>query len=526
MPRRACLPRLMLAVLLCAAGGVLAAPEAAVDDAAAKAGADAAPLRRLPVESAVTSEHQVVIRGKRVPYEATAGTQPVWDDDGKAIASLFYTYYRRTDVRDVATRPLLISFNGGPGSASVWMHVAYTGPKTLRIDDEGFPVQPYGVDDNPFSVLDVADIVFVNPVNTAYSRIVRDADEAADPEADAKRFFGVNADIEYLAEWLNTFVARAERWRSPKYLIGESYGTTRVSGLALELQNAQWMYLNGVILVSPTDLGLARGGPVEAANRLPYFTAAAWYHGRLPPELQARDLDDLLPEVEAWTVEELMPAIALGGALEPARRDAVAAQVAAWSGLSKRAVLQSNLTVEPRFFWKELLRDRGQTIGRLDSRYLGIDGEDVGAAPDYNAELTSWLHAFTPAINAYLREDLGFETDVKYNMFGDVHPWDDRDDETGAQLRQAMAQNPFLKLMVQSGYYDGATNYFDAKYSMRQLDPSGRMAERMRFEAYRSGHMMYLRREDLERANRHIREFIEWSTPASAARYEPAPVQE
>ena len=222
----------------------------------------------MPADTTVVTLHETTVKGKRFPYQAITGTQPVWDEDGKVIAALYYTYYQRTDVRDNTTRPLVMSFNGGPGSASVWMHIAYTGPRLLNIDDEGYPVQPYGVRSNPYSILDVADIVYVNPVNTGYSRIL-------DKEAKKETFFGVNADIKYLAEWLNTFVTRYNRWRSPKYLIGESYGTTRVSGLALELQNRHWMYLNGVILVSPTELGLERDGPVMAANRLPYFAAAA-----------------------------------------------------------------------------------------------------------------------------------------------------------------------------------------------------------------------------------------------------------
>lgn len=437
----------------------------------------------------------------------------MWDDQGKSIAGLFYTYYRRSDIKNNAERPLLISFNGGPGSGSVWMHIAYTGPRTLNVDDEGFPVQPYGVVENASSVLDVADIVFVNPVNTAFSRIIETDKE--DETDNAKLFFGVNADIKYLAEWLNTFVTRVDRWRSPKYLIGESYGTTRVSGLALELQNNQWMYLNGVILVSPTDIGIDRGGPVKIANRLPYFAAVAWYHNALVPELQQRDLEDLLPEVENYAINKLIPALAKGGFLDDSTREQVAMQMSRYSGLSKQSIMQNNLDVTTAFFWKELLRDKHQTVGRLDSRYLGIDRKDVGTGPDYNAELTSWLHSFTPAINYYLREELNYKTDVKYNMFGDVTPWDDSDNQTGENLRQAMAQNPYLKVMVQSGYFDGATNYFDAKYTLWQLDPSGIMRDRMRFKAYRSGHMMYLRAPDLAAANQDIREFIEWTTPAA-----------
>ncbi len=472
--------------------------------------------RTLAVESSVTTEHTVTINGKRVPYTAIAGTQPVWDEHAKPIAGLFYTYYQRSDIKDNAERPLLISFNGGPGSGSVWMHIAYTGPRSLRIDDEGYPVQPYGVVENSSSVLDVADIVFVNPVNTAYSRIIKSDEEKTDEKGesdDAKRFFGVNADIKYLAEWLNTFVTRYNRWRSPKYLIGESYGTTRVAGLALELQNKQWMYLNGVVLVSPTDIGIERDGPVKIANRLPYFTAVAWYHNALAQELQQRDLEELLPEVEDYAINTLIPALAMGGYLDAGTREQVATQMARYSGLSKQSIIQNNLDVTTAFFWKELLRDKHLTVGRLDSRYIGIDRRDVGSGPDYNAELTSWLHSFTPAINYYLREELNYKTDVKYNMFGDVTPWDSNNNQTGENLRQAMAQNPYLKVMVQSGYFDGATNYFDAKYTLWQLDPSGVMRNRMRFKAYRSGHMMYLRAPDLKTANQDIRDFIEWSTP-------------
>lgn len=470
--------------------------------------------RALPAESAVVTNSQVTIKGKVVPYKATAGTQPVWDKDGKVIATLFYTYYERTDVTDKGKRPLVLSFNGGPGSASVWMHIAYTGPKLLNIDDEGYPVQPYGIRDNPHSILDVADIVFIDPVNTGFSRIL-------DTKAERSVFFGVNADIAYLAEWLNTFVSRNNRWSSPKYLIGESYGTTRVSGLALQLQNSHWMYLNGVILVSPTDIGIKRDGPVSDALSLPYFTAAAWYQKALPADLQQKDLDALLPEAEAFAINELIPALSKGGFIEEQQKKQIAAKMSRYSGLSEKIILQSNLVVSNQYFWKELLREKGLTIGRLDSRYLGIDKMQAGDSPDYNSELTSWLHSFTPAINFYLRETLKYKTDIKYNMFGPVHPWDNTNDNTGENLRQAMAENPYMHVMFQSGYFDGATTYFDAKYSMWQLDPSGKMKDRLRFKGYRSGHMMYLRAEDLATSNEHIREFIRDSTPAQgkAAKY-------
>jgi carboxypeptidase C (cathepsin A) len=462
--------------------------------------------RILNPDNQVETTREVTIKGQRVPYRAVAGTIPVWDEEGKILAGLFYTYYERTDVRDRASRPLLISFNGGPGSASVWMHIAYTGPRILQIDDEGYPIMPYGIKDNPYSVLDVADIVHIDPVNTGFSRMVA-------KDAPPAKFFGVNADIKYLAEWLNTFVSRYNRWASPKYLIGESYGTTRVSGLALELQNAQWMYLNGVVLVSPTELGIARDGAVDQALRLPFFAATAWYHKALPADLQRKDLTEMLPEVEAFTMNELLPAIAKGHSLGDAEKKSIAAKMARYSGLKEDVILKANLDITVQFFWKELLRDKGYTVGRLDSRYLGVDRQDIGLAPDYSAELTSWLHSFTPPINLYLREELKYKTDLKYNMFGPVSPWDRSNDRTGENLRQAMAQNPYLHVLVQSGYYDGACDYFNAKYNMWQMDASGKLKDRMSWKGYRSGHMMYLRKEDLQSSNEDLREFIKKSLP-------------
>ena len=473
--------------------------------------------RELPTDTIVITNHSTIIKGEKLNYQAQTGTQPVWDIDGNPIASLFYTYYKRTDIKNGGERPLIFSFNGGPGSASVWMHLAYTGPKILKIDDEGYPIQPYGYKSNPNSIIDVADIVFINPVNTAYSRIL----EVDGKKADREKFFGINEDIEYLAEWLNTFVSRKQRWESPKYLIGESYGGTRVMGLSAELQERQWMYLNGVIMVSPADYKVIRvGGPVSSALNLPYYTAAAWYHKQLDPDLQQKDLTEILPEVEEFTINKLIPALSKGGFISDAELKSIALSMARYSGLSEKSIIQNNLDVKTDFFWKDLLRDKGMTIGRLDSRYLGIDKKEVGIRPDYNSELRSWEHSFTPAINHYIRKELNFKTDLKYNIFGPVHPWNNDDDNTRDDLRRAMAENPYLKVLFQSGYYDGATTYFNAKYTMWQVDPSGKMKNRFYFKGYRSGHMMYLRNEDLIKANDDLRTFIlNTTTNGKAAKY-------
>ena len=478
---------------------------------------------KLPTDTIITTYHESVIKGKSIKYVAEVGTQPVWDEDGKPIASLFYTYYRKKSKKESQEnpnhRPIIISFNGGPGSGSLWMHVGYTGPKVLKIDKEGFPTQPYGVKDNPYSILDTADIVFVCPVNTGYSRMIAD-EKGKLPKR--KKFFGINADVKYLAEWINTFISRKNRWESPKYIIGESYGGTRVMGLSYELQSRHWMYLNGVIMVSPADYKLfEEGDSVNSSLHLPYYAATAWYHKMLNEDLQNKDLDEILPEIEDFTINKLIPAISKGGFISDKEKNQIAEKYAYYSGLSKKFVLNNNLNVSNNYFWKELLRDKhGLTIGRLDSRYRGLDKKNAGSSPDSNIELNSWNHSFTPAINYYLRNELGFITDIKYNVFGPVHPWDNENDNTRENLRKAMAQNPFLKVFIQSGYYDGATNYFQAKYTMWQIDPSGKMKDRLYFEGYRSGHMMYLREEDLEKSNDDLRQFIKnSSTNGKPAKY-------
>ena len=468
--------------------------------------------RSIEPERSVTTSHYVTVKGNKIPYTATAGTLPVWSDEDKAVATLFYTYYKRSDIKSVEKRPIFFSFNGGPGAASIWMHMGYTSPRILNIDDEGNPVQPYGFKENPHSIIDVADIVYINPVNVGLSRIL-------DKDYDRANFFGVNSDIKYLAKWINDFVNKYKLWVSPKYLIGESYGTPRCSGLSLELQRAQTMYINGVVLVSPTGLGIDRDGPVSAALTLPYYAATAWYHKVLDDDLLSQDLDDILPEIEKYTIEKFIPAIAKGSSLSDSEKKDVAVIASRYSGLSVIDYLDYNLDVPTSYFWKKLLYEDGLTIGRLDSRYKGIDKTDAGIRYDHDPAMAAWDHAFTPAMNHYLKEELKFETNMKYNVWGNVRPWDRSNNTTGEDLRHAMAKNPYMHVFIQSGYYDGATDYFNAKYTMWNVDPSGKMKDRLSFKGYRSGHMMYLRKEDLKNSNDDIREFISKTTPKGSAKY-------
>lgn len=478
----------------------------------------------LPFDTAVSSMHKIAINGQDVAYEVIVGTLPVYvehKDDipgnvTKPRAYVQYTYYRRTDSKGgIENRPILFSFNGGPGTGSLWMHIGYTGPKRLKVSPEGWPVQPFGVVDNHYSILDVTDLVFVNPVNTGFSRIINDGKK--------EDFFGVKQDIDYLADWIALFLSRYERWSSPKYLIGESYGTTRVAGLAGVLQSTQNIFLNGVILQGNCGIGLnpSSSSDASAVFKLPSYTSAAWYHKKLSSDLQSKDLDDIFPQAVDFTLNEYLPAVTRGGSLSAAQKDAIAQKVSYYSGMPKQYILDHNLIVGSGAFWKELLRKEGKTIGRLDTRYVGIDKENAGERSDYNAELLAWEHAFTPAINKYFREDLGFKTDSRYYVFGPVRPWEQpaqtgfggQSFNVGDQLRLAMAANPGLHLLNQQGYYDGACDVLGAMMSLWKLDPRSAFKDRIEFKAFKSGHMLYIRDEDNIEGNNDLRKFILNSLP-------------
>lgn len=499
-----------LAILLATAAVLIASPATSTLEAQTNSFAVADPDQHpgrvtIALESAVKTQNTVTVKGQEIPYTATTGTLPVFNSRGEAVAAVFYVYYERADVEDKSNRPLTFSFNGGPGSSSIWMHLGYTSPRRLNIDDEGNPIRPFGVRENPYSIIDVTDIVYVDPVNVGLSRMVEGASRG--------QFFGVNSDVNYLAAWIELFVNRQNRWKSPVFLKGESYGTTRVAGLSRRLQSAHKMFVNGVILVSPTSLGMSHTMPLSVRH-LPHYAATAWYFGQLPPELQRRDLDDVLEEVEAFAINEYAPALAHGGFLPADRRQEMARRIAAYAGVSPSFVDNRNLEIPISHWRKELLRDQRLTVGRLDSRYQGVDRDAGGLSYDYDPAMSSWNHSFTPAMKTYLREELNYPTDMEYvTIGGSVHPWDRSGDNTGENLRRAMAENPYLKTLVQAGYYDGATDYFSAKLLTWNLDRSGQLSDRFRYTVYRSGHMMYLRDEDLVTSNQDIREFIRWAIP-------------
>ncbi len=468
--------------------------------AAGKAGKEA---ELLPNEPVVT-KHSARVEGQAVNYTAETGWLPI-RDDGKVTAKMFYIAYTRDGVTDLTTRPLVFSFNGGPGTASVWMHLGYTGPRRVVYDDDGFaPMPPGTLEDNPHSILDVADIVYIDPVATGFSRMSEGED--------LHKYHGTLSDIESVAEFIHLYLVRKDRWMSPKFLIGESYGTTRASGLAGYLLSRKRIYLNGVILVSMTDLDMDRGADVSYAASLPQRTATAWYHQQLPQDLQSRPIRDVLAEVEEFAMGDYLRALVAGDRLPDGERDAIATRVARYTGLTPGYVVSANLRIDARRFWKELLRDQRLTVGRLDSRYLGVDRDAAGENPEYDPAMSDWNGPFTNAINRYLREELKYDTELEYNVWGNVRPWTrDANANVAEMLRQAMRDNPYLKVLVQGGYFDAATDYYNAVYTISHIQPGGEFRDRFRFSWYESGHMMYLRRPDLANANNDLRTFITWA---------------
>ncbi len=456
----------------------------------------------LPDDPVIT-QHSLRIGEETVNYAAEAGWLPI-RDDGKVVAKMFYVAYTKDGVDDLGNRPLVFSFNGGPGTASVWMHMGYTGPRRVVYDDDGFALRPpSNLEDNPESILDVADIVYIDPIATGFSRMLEGEE--------LHKYHGTMSDIQSVGEFIRLFVLRKDRWMSPKFLIGESYGTTRASGLAGHLASSHQIFINGVILVSMTGLNVSSGTDVSFATALPQLAATAWYHGQLSSDLQSTSIRDYLDEVEAFAMDDYLRFLMKGDQFETSERDNIARQVARYTGLTPEYVVSTNLRISTRRFWKELLRDQRLTVGRLDSRYLGVDLDAAGENPEYDPAMSDWNGPFSDAVNRYLREELNYNPDLKYNIWGNVRPWS-RDDgaDVGRMLRRAMQDNPYMKVMIQGGYYDAATDYYSAVYTISHLQPGGEFRDRFRFSWYESGHMMYLRKPDLANSNNDVRSFISW----------------
>lgn len=460
------------------------------------------------------THHELVLPSGALRYSATAGRLGLKDEDGTARADVFYVAYERSDAGDLAARrarPLIFAFNGGPGSSSVWLHMGTIGPRRVAMSADGLQARPpYSVVDNAETWLDFADLVFIDPVTTGYSR--------AAAGQDAKQFHGVDEDVRSVAEFIRLYTTRNGRWSSPKYLAGESYGTTRAAGLAGELQGRHGMYLNGIVMISAVmnfiTLEFDRGNDLPYALHLPTYTATAWFHRKLAPPLQ-EDLRATLNEVEAFARGEYTLALMQGDRLPAVERARIRTKLARFTGLSEAYIASSNERIEISRFTKELLRDSRRTVGRLDSRFLGHDYDSAGEQYEADPSYDGIQGPFTAALNDYARTELRFESDLPYEILtGRVYPWKyssatNRYLNVAETLRRAIHQNPSLHVLVASGYYDLATPYYATEYTLDHLGLAPELQGNLHRSYFESGHMMYIHDPSRAKLTQDVRAFVE-----------------
>lgn len=481
-----------------------------------------------PVDQIVETKHSIRIDNQDIPYTVTCGTLVLKEEtekkgekEGEAEgeqpkAQIFFIAYTRDDVEDKASRPITFSFNGGPGSSSVWMHLGLLGPRRVLMDEIGNPLPPpYRLVDNEFSMLDHTDLVFIDPVSTGYSRAI--------VGEKAKQFHGFKKDIESVGDFIRLYTTRYQRWLSPKFLIGESYGTTRAAGLSGYLQDRHGMYLNGLMLISSVlnfqTLEFERGNDMPYMLFLPTYTATAWYHRRLPADLQ-KDLDLARKESEQFAFGEYATALLKGNTLTPEEYASVVAKLARLTGLSETYIEQTNLRIEIFRFTKELLRDERRTVGRLDSRFKGIDLDAAGERFEDDPSMVNIMGPYTATFYDYVRRELKFEIDLPYEILNiKVWPWsyaehENRYVEVSETLRRAMSINPFLKVYVANGYYDLATPYFASEYTFTHLGLDPILQSNLSMGYFEAGHMMYIHLPSLQKLKSELADFIQSNHPA------------
>lgn len=469
--------------------------------------------RRLLGLEPVVTHHQLKLKERSLSYTATTGIIPLTDEFGETEAEVFFTAYTLDGVEESARRPLTFAFNGGPGSASIWLHMGALGPKRVVMQDEGWmPAPPYQLEPNEGTWLDFTDLVFIDPVGTGFSR-------ATSEELD-KKFWSVKGDVESVGEFIRLFLTRHARWNSPLFLAGESYGTTRAAGLAGHLVD-KGIAFNGIVLVS-TALNLRpiffeQGDDLPFQLFVPTYAATAWYHHQLDDDLQQRDLPDLLAEVEGWSENEYTAALMQGDRLDSAHAKSIGETLARYTGLDLDYVLGSNLRIDIFRFCKELLRYEKRSVGRLDSRYKGVEGLAVTEKPEFDPSNTSSLPPFMSTFMNYVREELGVETDMSYQPLSeDVNEkwaWEKGElPYTGEALRSAMAKNPYMKTFVAQGYFDLATPHFATQYMLTHMNVDPELRSNIMTRFYEAGHMFYLDRRSLEAFQGHVAEFVKESS--------------
>lgn len=497
--------------LLLAFAAVLAAP-AYADDDANKDRAAAAKETPVPKEEKSTTHHSVTVGGKSIGYDATAGTLLIKNDKDEPVASMFYVAYTTGDTR----RPVTFIFNGGPGSSSMWLHMGSIAPmRVVTPDAQSTPPPPYDVAPNPYSLIDKSDLVFVDAIGTGFSKPVG--------KGEGKDFYGVDQDISAFGRFIQRYLSVNNRWNSPKFLLGESYGTTRAAGLSLWLQQ-KGIALNGVTLLSSwLDPYVDFFGPNYAVDEpyelyLPTMAATAWYHHKVPNA--PSDLDTFVQQAREFALGEYATALTQGDNLSPVGTQAIAQKLAGFTGLPVKYILEAKLRITPDRFEKELLRNEGRVTGRLDARYLGIDHDNAGETSESDAASDAFGPAFVAAFNNYVRTDLKFGEDMSYKPtnyeVGDAWDWSHRADgqkaplfDVAEDLRQAMTQNPHMLVLSANGYFDFATPFLETEYTLDHmgLDPS--LKKNLRYTYYQSGHMVYMHEAALKQFKADLAKFYD-----------------
>ncbi len=461
-------------------------------------------------ESFIATDYEIEIEGKKVPYRAIAGNFILKDEKQNPIASLFWVSYSRTDVSDVERRPLTFCFNGGPGSSSVWLNLGLFGPKKINVTDTHEALPPYHLVDNPHSLLDITDIVFVDPVSTGFSHAI--------PFDQAKKFHGVEEDTKTLAEVIRLYLDKYNRWNSPKFVVGESYGSLRATTLASYLHQSSYIYLNGLILVSSTlnfkvfDFDL--GNDLSYILFLPTYTATAWYHKKLPEDLQD-NFDKAIQESTEFARNEYAASLFLGDSIDANRNENTSKRLARLTGLSAEYVKNSNLRVDASHFGKELLRDQQRTVGRFDSRFEGVDGDFTGETLEYDPSINTILGPYTAAYTQYIKTDLHWNSNLPYYTLKGIDSWDygSRNQYMNVMdtMRAMLSKNQLLRVFVANGYYDLATPFFGSHYTFNHLKLDQSLHRQITMKDYPAGHMMYINPPSQLQMRKDLAEFFKLS---------------
>ena len=521
LSKPACVLSPLLVLAACASSSAQNPPKPApapASDSKAEAKSEAKPDEKPDEKSDAepplsVTEHTVTVNGKTLKYHATAGylvlktegskadkddkpkaADKILKDDVTPKARVFFVAYTLDDVKDPGKRPLTFCFNGGPGSSAVWLHMGAMAPRRTQLTDEGeAPPPPWQLVDNESTWLDDTDLVFIDPVSTGYSRPL--------PEEDSKQFHGLQEDVRSVGEFIRLYTTRNERWLSPKFVVGESYGTTRAAGLSDYLQNRYGLYLNGIVLVSSAmNFGTIVFSPqndVPYIGFLPGYTATAWYHKKLPPDLQGQTLEQVCAAARAFANGEYRQALGQGDRLSPADAQRVAADLARFTGLPADLCLQRRLRISDNLFFGQLLRDEGKVVGRLDSRFTGLRYEPGTDGSEYDPSDEAVTGPLTATFNDYVRRDLQFQSDLPYETLANVFPWNFGDGINGypdtlEDLRRAMTRNPYLKVWVTCSYYDLATPFSAAEDAVASMNLDPAIRANLRFTYYPSGHMLYI----------------------------------